>query len=123
MQLDAAAKDVGRGGQAVLKADGLQIGDVLDVALGLRDEQQDLLAVEVDLAVRGHPDLVVVAQRQQEFNLGDFVLGKAGLIDKARAVEVVHEPHLLRPVGCDKALLQEAALDNRLKANGLARFL
>ncbi|MCE2450790.1 MAG: hypothetical protein J4F35_21300, partial [Candidatus Latescibacteria bacterium] len=55
LQLDAAAKDVSRRGQAVLKANGLQIGDVLHIALGLRDEQQDLLAVEVDLAVRGHP--------------------------------------------------------------------
>ena len=123
LQLDAAAKDVGRRGQAVLKANGLQIGDVLDIALGLRDEQQDLLAVEVDLAVRGHPDLIVVAQRQQEFDLGDFVLGKTGLIDKVRAVEIVHQPHFLRPVGGDKALLQEAAFDDRLKANGLARFL
>ena len=123
LQLDAAAKDVGRRGQAVLKADGLQIGDVLDIALGLRDEQQDLLAVEIDLAVRGHPDLVVVAQRQQEFDLGDFVLGKTGPIDKIRAIEIVHQPHLLRPVGGDKTLLQEAALDDRLKANGLARFL
>ena len=123
LQLDTAAKDVGRRGQAVLKADGLQIGDVLHIALGLRDEQQNLLAVEVDLAVRGHPDLIVVAQRQQEFDLGDFVLGKTGPIDKIRAIEIVHQPHLFRPVGGDKALLQEAALDDRLKANGLARVL
>ena len=87
------------------------------------DEQEHGLATGVELAVGGDPNLIVVAQHEAKLDLFDFFFGARGAVDKGRAVKVVAQANLLDAIGRKEAFSHEAALDDRLKANGLAVVL
>ena len=87
------------------------------------DEQEHGLAARVELAVGGDPHLIVVAQHEAELDLFDLFFGPRSAVDKGRAVKVVAQADFLDAVGRQEAFPHEPALDDRLKANGLAVVL
>ena len=106
--------------QAVLKPQGPQVAQILDISLGLGDRKQYSRPCGIQLAVGTHRDVVIVGHSEFEFDLCDLVLGTACAVDKNLVVEGVEEPDLFTAVGLQPSPRWDAALQYGFEANILA---
>ena len=96
---EAAAENLGGRWQAVLKPQGPEIAQILDIPLGLGNRKQHSRPRGIQLAVGTHRDVVIIGHCEFEFDLCDLVLGAACAVDKGLVVEGVEEPDLFTAVG------------------------